>query len=117
MNHVLHAFRLLVMCMLATVAVGSLSACESAGLRPDASFVKATRLMHDAIALDYVSYVQQDESLTPEQRQNRVNAVGDWEFLIRQAEKNLAVSAIPSGQSTPRAPPLPEGPDGGGVGE
>lgn len=105
------------MILLGAISVGMLSSCESVGMRPDAAFVKASRLILDSIAVDYVSYVQQDGALSPEQRANRINAVGDWEFMLRQAEKAIGTAGFASSIVETRGPPDDSGEQGGGEDE
>lgn len=117
MNALLHPLRCLSFILLGAISVCMLSSCEAAGLRPDAAFVKASRLIHDSIAVDYVSYVQQDQVLSQEQKANRVNAIGDWEFMLRQAEKAILGGGFATSVVESRGPPEPPSGEAGGGSE
>lgn len=90
--------------LLATLGLVMAAGCPStAALRqPDAAFVNATRLIHGTIATEYVAYVQADASLTPAQKQNRVDALADFEFMLRTAEANVAGREIRPTVPAPR---------------
>ena len=49
---------------------------------PDPTFVAASRAAHDAIAPEYLHYVDADPALTPEQRQRRHATVDRWAEAI-----------------------------------
>lgn len=75
------------------LALCSLTSCktfltEAAGVpQPAAEFTKASRLFLDLVGPEYQDYLSSDESLSELQRLNRLAAVDDFEFAVRQAEK------------------------------
>lgn len=53
---------------------------------PDPTFVAAERANHDAIAPEYVQYVERDQALNEEQRERRRRTVARWDEAIRARE-------------------------------
>lgn len=88
---------------LAISAAIALSSCPSTGAlgKPSLEFTRAARAYTETLGSDYREYVLADETLTPTQRQNRLDAVGDFEFAVRMAEKR---NGIPSPAQLPEAP-------------
>lgn len=87
--------------------------CASSGplAQPGVEFTKAARAMHDTLSVEYVAYVMADPNLTQLQKENRVAAVGDFDFMIRQVEIAWGMApATPAGDGGD-APPADETPD------
>ena len=83
-----------------------LEGCTSIGplAQPSVEFTKAARGFVDTLGGDYVDYVDNDSTLTPAQRLNRVEAVGDFEFAVRQAEKAHGLTAPAEELEEPELP-------------
>ncbi len=67
---------------LSVAALLLLTSCVS----PDPTFVRAARDFHDAVAPEYVAYVQADAALTPEQRALRLATVARFVAAISSRE-------------------------------
>lgn len=80
---------------LAVAGAIALSSCPSTGAlgKPSLEFTRAARAYTETLGSDYRDYVLADETLTPAQRQNRLDAVGDFEFAVRMAEKRNGITA------------------------
>ena len=61
--------------------------------KPSLEFTRAARAYTETLGSDYRAYVLADESLTETQRQNRIDAVGDFEFAVRMAEKRHGIAS------------------------
>ena len=85
---------------LAVVAAIALPSCPSTGAlgKPSPEFTRAARAYTETLGTEYRDYVLADETLTPAQRQNRLDAVGDFDFAVRMAEKR---NGIPSPVALP----------------
>jgi hypothetical protein len=55
-----------------------------------ADWVAADRATYEAVAPEFTAYVQQDATLTPEQRQRRQNTVETWRVRLEEHEKAVA---------------------------
>lgn len=64
-----------------------LSACGSA---PTVLDVTADRATYDAVAPEYLGYVDLDTALTAEQRKLRHDTVATWDLRLRKREAALA---------------------------
>lgn len=53
---------------------------------PDPTFVAAVRASHDAIAPEYLRYVEADQALDEAARQRRRATVARWDEAIRSRE-------------------------------
>lgn len=53
---------------------------------PDPTFVAAARANHDAVAPEYLRYVDADPALTPEQRTRRHASIDRWNEAIASRE-------------------------------
>ena len=53
---------------------------------PDPTFVAASRATHDAVAPEYVHYVDADPALTAEQRARRRETIDRWREAIESRE-------------------------------
>lgn len=60
-----------------------LSSCQAG---PDPTFVAASRATHDAVAPEYLRYVDADQALTKEQRDRRHATVARWLEAISSRE-------------------------------
>lgn len=71
--------------MLRSLAVVAL--CLGAfGCVVDKEYVKADRLTFDAIAPDYVKYVEADPALDQEQKDRRKRTIESWKLRISKSE-------------------------------
>jgi hypothetical protein len=59
---------------------------------PTPAFVTADQATYSAIAPEYSAYVAADASLTPEQKQRRVDTVATWNLRLQQESAVPAVS-------------------------
>ena len=69
--------------ILLLLAMASLCSCGSI---PDI-YVAADRATFDAVAPDYVAYVNGDESLNDDQRRRRLRTIESWDMRITAAEE------------------------------
>lgn len=53
---------------------------------PDPTFVAASRATHDAVAPEYLRYVDADQALTTEQRNRRHASIDRWHEAITSRE-------------------------------
>lgn len=53
---------------------------------PDPTFTAASRATHDAVAPEYLGYVDADPLLTPEQRTRRHASIDRWREAIESRE-------------------------------
>lgn len=53
---------------------------------PDPTFVAASRATHDAVAPEYLRYVDADPALSPEQRTRRHASIDRWNEAITSRE-------------------------------
>jgi hypothetical protein len=53
---------------------------------PDPTFVAAARANHDAMAPEYIAYVNADQELDEAQRERRRRTVARWDEAIRSRE-------------------------------
>lgn len=58
----------------------------AAGCSPSSEYVKADRATFDAIAPEYLRYVENDTTLDSDQKARRKRTVSTWEMRLRQAE-------------------------------
>lgn len=86
-------------------------ACQgpAAMQQPNRAWVDASRQFHDVIGPRFVAYVQADATLDQLTRDVLVRTVSDWEFMVRQGEASIPVTA-----PAPAAPVAR--PAGGGLG-
>lgn len=74
--------------------------------QPKKSWVDASREAHDFIAPKFIEYVKADQSLTVFEKQLFVQAVSDWEFMVREGEKAVEDSGrifdVPTTPEVPR---------------
>jgi len=77
--------------------------------QPNRAWVDASRQFHDVIGPRFVAYVQADATLDQLTRDVLVRTVSDWEFMVRQGEASIPVTA-----PAPAAPVAR--PAGGGLG-
>lgn len=73
--------------LLAVLLLACMAAC---GSMPRVLDVTAQRKEHDAVAPEYLRYVDADSTLTAEQKQSRHDTVGAWALRIRKLEEALA---------------------------
>ena len=94
--------RALPLILASLLAVFALTSCPSTGAlgKPSLEFTRAGRAYVDTLGTEFRAYVQADESLTEPQRQNRLDAVGDFEFAVRMAEKRHGIIP-PAAPATP----------------
>jgi len=59
----------------------------AAGCSPQAMYVASDRLTYEAIAPEYVQYVQGDPYLTPAQKRRRERTVAAWGARLNEGEK------------------------------
>ncbi len=64
-----------------------LVACSCRG--PDPILVKAQRATYDAVAPDYLTYVDADPALSTEQRERRRRTVETWRLRVETQEEAL----------------------------
>lgn len=69
--------------LLLPILLATMPACAGA---PDPLFVGASRAAHDAIAPEYLRYVDADPALTQEQRDRRRATVARWAEAIAVRE-------------------------------
>ncbi len=88
--------------ILALFAAAAIVSCTSTGMgqSPAESWVRASRAVHDTIGERFRGYVNADPTLDPDSRRTLLNAVGDWEFMIRQGE-SLYPPAVPAPAPAP----------------
>tara|TARA_R110000744_G_scaffold104945_4_gene200759 strand:- start:6426 stop:6740 length:315 start_codon:yes stop_codon:yes gene_type:complete len=63
---------------------------------PDALFVEANRQAYEFIGPRFLTYVQADPTLSAVDKGLTVQAVSDWEFMIRTAEESVAADPVPA---------------------
>lgn len=73
---------LLLLALVALLGTGGCSAMQS----PVAAYVAADRATFEAIAPEYLEYVEDDPSLIDEQRQRRERTVAAWRLRVEEAE-------------------------------
>lgn len=64
------------------IALFALAAC---GCAPSKAYVEADRLTYEAVAPEYLRYVEADPALSADQRQLRRDNVEAWAIRIRNA--------------------------------
>lgn len=69
--------------LLLVVALLVLPSCAAG---PDPTFVAASRATHDAIAPEYLGYVDADPTLSTEQRTRRHASIDRWREAIESRE-------------------------------
>lgn len=67
-------------------AIGAFLVLMSCNSTPEA-FVAGERAVHDAIAPEYLEYVEADATLSAESKQRRKNTVARWDESLRAQEK------------------------------
>jgi hypothetical protein len=98
--HRIAALVILTVCLLGGLALSlSTSSCcaPGVGVLPSRAFVDASRELHGVIGPRFLAYVAADPALDAVTKETLAGAVGDWEFMLRQAE-----AALPP--ATPAAP-------------
>jgi len=69
------------------------SGCETLGLMSPGSvpeaWVRADRATWSTIAPEFAAYIEEDASLTPSQKSNRLALLADWDLRVRAAEQSL----------------------------
>lgn len=68
----------------------------SCGSAPQILDVAADRATYDAVAPDFLRYVDADAALTAEQKQLRHDTVATWDLRLRKREAALG-PAVPGG--------------------
>lgn len=73
-------------CVLFLLLVFALLVLPSCTGGPDPTFTAASRATHDAIAPEYLGYVDADPTLSPEQRTRRHASIDRWREAIESRE-------------------------------
>jgi len=91
----MHLRSLALVALATATLLAPLASCTSTGplAQPSVEFTKAARGFVDTLGAEYAAYVEADEELTLTERTNRLDAIGDFEFAVRQAEKAHGLAA------------------------
>lgn len=73
-------------CLLFVLLALCLLLLPSCAAGPDPTFVAASRATHDAVAPEYLRYVDADPALTTEQRTRRHATIDRWNEAIASRE-------------------------------
>lgn len=73
-------------CLLFVLLALCLLLLPSCTVGPDPTFVAASRATHDAVAPEYLRYVNADPGLTQEQRDRRRATIDRWNEAITSRE-------------------------------
>ena len=57
------------------------------GCMPHGAYVKADRATYDAVAPEYREYVEEDDTLTKEQKERRYTTVETWKERVGEGSK------------------------------
>lgn len=76
----------------------AVSGCASTGDIIRAEYVEADRATYEAIAPEYLNYVQADQSLDSDERKRRERTLTTWRLRLEQAEQPVEVAPVTSGQ-------------------
>lgn len=76
----------------------AVSGCAATGEVIRADYVQADRATYDAIAPEYLKYLQADQELDSEERDRRERTVRTWRLRLEQAEQPVEVAPVTSGQ-------------------
>jgi hypothetical protein len=72
---------------LLTLTLLTTTGCKTGAFaQPSVEFTKAARGFVDTVGTEFAAYVEADDTLSPAQKLNRTDTVGDFEFAVRMAE-------------------------------
>lgn len=84
------------LCVLGIVI--ALAGCAATGDVIQADYVQADRATYEAIAPEYLKYVQDDQTIGADERARRERTVTTWRLRLEQAERPVEVAPVTSGQ-------------------
>lgn len=76
----------------------AVSGCAATGDIIRSDYVQADRATYEAVAPEYLKYVEADQSIDSDERKRRERTVTTWRLRLEQAEKPVEVAPVTSGQ-------------------